>query len=154
MLEYKAMWNREFQYFFNQHSNVYLEKDERQALRTRNHYIQILFLDDSICIFMRYPCLKSSSIADSYLPAVRFLFNKINSHHFLGKTWTSSAPYMLILYSDFLLDGSIGILWDIHVWKLCRYYNWLGEAQKSRSRIQLKLWHRLLDIEIWRKLQY
>ena len=39
----KAMWNREFQYFLNQHLNVYLEKDERQALRTRKHYIQIFF---------------------------------------------------------------------------------------------------------------
>ena len=29
--------------FLNQHSNVYLEKDERQALRTRKHYIQIFF---------------------------------------------------------------------------------------------------------------
>ena len=38
------MWNREFQYFLNQHSNVYFEKDERQALRTRKHYIQIFFL--------------------------------------------------------------------------------------------------------------
>ena len=68
------MRNREFLYYFNQHSNVYLEKDERQALRTRKHYIQI-FLDDSIGIFMRYPCLKSSLITDSYLPTVRFLFN-------------------------------------------------------------------------------
>ena len=30
-----------FQYFLNQHSNVYLEKDERQALRTRKHYTLI-----------------------------------------------------------------------------------------------------------------
>ena len=30
-----------FQYFLNQHSNVYLEKDERQALRTRKHYMLI-----------------------------------------------------------------------------------------------------------------
>ena len=37
------MWNREFQYFLNQHLNVYLEKDERQALRTRKQYIQIFF---------------------------------------------------------------------------------------------------------------
>ena len=36
-----AMWNRQFQYFLNQNSNVYLEKDNRQALRTRKHYIQI-----------------------------------------------------------------------------------------------------------------
>ena len=26
-----------------QHSNVYLEKDEHQALHTRKHYIQIFF---------------------------------------------------------------------------------------------------------------
>ena len=44
-----------FQYFLNQHSNVYLEKDERQALRTRKHYIPI-FLDDYIGTFMRYLC--------------------------------------------------------------------------------------------------
>ena len=50
-----------FQYFLNQNSNVYLEKDERQALRTRKRYIQILF-DDSIGIFMRYPCLKSGQL--------------------------------------------------------------------------------------------
>ena len=50
-----------FQYFLNQHSNVYLEKDERQALRTRKHYIQI-FLDDSIGVFMGYPCLKSGQL--------------------------------------------------------------------------------------------
>ena len=50
-----------FQYFLNQHSNIYLEKDERQALRTRKHYIQI-FLDNSIGIFMRYPCLKIMSV--------------------------------------------------------------------------------------------
>ena len=68
------MWNREFQYFLNQHSNVYLEKDERQALRTRKHCVQIFF-DNSIGIFMWYPCLKSSLIADSYLSKVRFLFN-------------------------------------------------------------------------------
>ena len=46
------MWNHEFQYFLNQHSNVYLKIDERQALRTRKHYIQIFFLDDSIEISM------------------------------------------------------------------------------------------------------
>ena len=68
------MYNREFQYFLNQHSDVYLEKDDCQALRTRKHYIQIV-LGDSIGIFMRYPCLKSILIADSYLPTVRFLFN-------------------------------------------------------------------------------
>ena len=52
-----------FQYFLNQHSNVYLEKDERQALRTRKHYIQIFFFfDDSIGFFMRYPCLKIMSV--------------------------------------------------------------------------------------------
>ena len=32
-----------FQHFLNQHSNVYLEKDGRQALRTGKHYIQIFF---------------------------------------------------------------------------------------------------------------
>ena len=32
-----------FQYFLNQHSNVYLEKDERLALRTRKHYMLIFF---------------------------------------------------------------------------------------------------------------
>ena len=32
-----------FQYFLNQHSNIYLEKEERQAFRTRKHYIQISF---------------------------------------------------------------------------------------------------------------
>ena len=50
-----------FQYFLNQHSNFYLEKDERQALRTRKHYIQIFFYD-SIGIFMRYSCLKSGQL--------------------------------------------------------------------------------------------
>ena len=30
-----------FQNFLNQHSNVHLEKDERQALRTRKHYMLI-----------------------------------------------------------------------------------------------------------------
>ena len=30
-----------FQDFLNQHSNIYLEKDERQALRTRKHYMLI-----------------------------------------------------------------------------------------------------------------
>ena len=51
-----------FQYFLNQHTNVYLEKDERQALRTRKHYIQIFSFYNSIGIFMRYRCLKSMSV--------------------------------------------------------------------------------------------
>ena len=50
-----------FRYFLNQHSNVYLEKDERQALRTRKHNM-LNFLDNSIGIFMRYPCLKSGQL--------------------------------------------------------------------------------------------
>ena len=52
-----------FQYFFNQHSNVYLEKDERQALRTRKHYIQIYFwMIYPFGILMKYPCLKSGQL--------------------------------------------------------------------------------------------
>ena len=35
----KVMCNPNFNIFLNQHSNVYLEIDERQALRTRKHYI-------------------------------------------------------------------------------------------------------------------
>ena len=50
-----------FQYFLNQHSHVYLEKDERQALRKRKHYIRI-FLYDSIGIFIKYPRLKSGQL--------------------------------------------------------------------------------------------
>ena len=49
------------------------------------------------------------SIAEIYLPAVRFLFNWINSHNFFGKRRTSSAPYLLILYSVFFCNDSIGI---------------------------------------------
>ena len=41
------------------------------------------------------------SIAETYLQTVRFLFNYINSHDFFGKRQTSSAPYVLILYSLF-----------------------------------------------------
>ena len=51
-----------------------MEKDERQALLTSKHYSDFFF-DNSMGIFMRYPCLKSSLIAGSYLPTVRFLFN-------------------------------------------------------------------------------
>ena len=55
-----------FKYFLNQRSNVYLEKDERQALRTRKHYLYAdFFLDNSIGIFMRYPRLKSSQLQRS-----------------------------------------------------------------------------------------
>ena len=35
--------------------------DERQALRTRKHNM-LNFLDNSIGIFMRYPCLKSGQL--------------------------------------------------------------------------------------------
>ena len=38
-----VMCNPNFNIFLNQHSNVYLEKDGCQALRTRKHYIQIFF---------------------------------------------------------------------------------------------------------------
>ena len=42
-LTLKAMWNREFQYFSNQHSTVYSAKKFRQALRTHEYYIQEFF---------------------------------------------------------------------------------------------------------------
>ena len=73
----EAMWNQKFQYFLNQHSNVYLEKDERKALRTRKHYIQIFFF-----IFMRYPCSKSSQLQRPTYRQYGFYLIK------------SSAPYM------------------------------------------------------------
>ena len=37
-----------------------MEKDGCQAFRTRKHYIQIFFLDDSIGIFVRYTRLKNN----------------------------------------------------------------------------------------------
>ena len=40
-LSAKVMCNRNFNIFFNQHSNVYSEKDGFQALRTRKYYMQI-----------------------------------------------------------------------------------------------------------------
>ena len=49
------------------------------------------------------------SIAETYLPTVRFLFNEINSHDFFRKGRMSGAPYMLILYSVFFFYDSIGI---------------------------------------------
>ena len=51
------------------------------------------------------------SIAETYLPTVRFFFNYINSHDFFGIRRTSSAPFMLILYSVFFFffNDSIGI---------------------------------------------
>ena len=39
----KVMCNPNFNIFLNQDSNVYLEKDGCQALRTRKHYMQIFF---------------------------------------------------------------------------------------------------------------
>ena len=42
-LDVKVMCNPNFNIFLNQDSNIYLEKDGCQALRTRKHYMQIFF---------------------------------------------------------------------------------------------------------------
>ena len=110
-----------FQYFLNPHSNVYLEKDERQALRTRKHYMLICFW---IILWVYSWDIHVWKVvnAEIYLPTVRFLFNKINSHDVIGKRRTSSAPYMLILYLDFFWTILLVFSWDIHVWKLSRSF--------------------------------
>ena len=86
-----------FQYFLNQHSNIYLEKDEHQALRTRKHYIQIFFLDDSIGIFMSYPCFKSGQLQrPTYRQYGKRISQALESRFLVPKNEAQCAKFHLI----------------------------------------------------------
>ena len=92
------------------------------------------FLDDSIGIFMRYPCLKSN------LMQIPHFFS--NSHHFFGKTRTSRAPYMLILYSDIFVGW---FYWYFH--EISMFENYVGISHHLNANIcEILCWFSSLNI--------